>query len=199
MRLTTTSIANFIYHTYKIEDLKIVSIPEIKNFMKHTTSAEKTGLPSLLNNSQVSAHLRAIEYVRIHKNKKPRIQDIVNLQEILIGPFDDRLTFRTGPLMVGKRRAPDSRFIADMFMFWLDTWDKVCYKSYSKKVLCKLRHAEFEYIHPFPMGNGVIGRIILLWDCLYHKTKMDIITDQPAYFEYLNNYIVDRDRILAKW
>jgi Fic family protein len=171
MRLTKGNIEKFTTATYEIEELK----PQ-------------------------PCHFEAIEYIKQRRRKKPTIGDIMNLHEIIMSGFTDKLQMRTGPLMVGNRRAPDPREIPQMFLAWLDTWGKTCYKSFSKKKHCFLRHCEFEYIHPFPEGNGVVGRLIYLWDCLYNSTQMDIIIDREKSFKQLDEYNYElRSRILSRW
>ena len=51
-------------------------------------------------------------------------------------------------------------------------------------------HAEFEYIHPFQDGNGRVGRLIALKECLSHNVTPFIIED------YKKNYYY---RGLAEW
>ena len=45
-------------------------------------------------------------------------------------------------------------------------------------------HAEFEYIHPFQDGNGRVGRLIALKECLHHNIFPFIIEDSKKYFYY---------------
>ena len=45
-------------------------------------------------------------------------------------------------------------------------------------------HAEFEYIHPFQDGNGRVGRLIALKECLGHKIIPFIIEDNKKLFYY---------------
>ena len=45
-------------------------------------------------------------------------------------------------------------------------------------------HAEFEYIHPFQDGNGRVGRLIALKECLRHNIIPFIIEDTKKSFYY---------------
>ena len=45
-------------------------------------------------------------------------------------------------------------------------------------------HAEFEYIHPFQDGNGRVGRLVALKECLHHSIIPFIIEDSKKHFYY---------------
>ena len=45
-------------------------------------------------------------------------------------------------------------------------------------------HAEFEYIHPFQDGNGRVGRLIALKECLKNNVIPFIIEDSKKSFYY---------------
>lgn len=45
-------------------------------------------------------------------------------------------------------------------------------------------HAEFEYIHPFQDGNGRVGRLVALKECLRHNIIPFIIEDSKKYYYY---------------
>ncbi len=45
-------------------------------------------------------------------------------------------------------------------------------------------HAEFEYIHPFQDGNGRVGRLVALKECLRHNVIPFIIEDEKKSFYY---------------
>lgn len=45
-------------------------------------------------------------------------------------------------------------------------------------------HAEFEYIHPFQDGNGRVGRLIVLKECLRHNIIPFIIEGSKKHFYY---------------
>ena len=60
-------------------------------------------------------------------------------------------------------------------------------------------HVRFERIHPFQDGNGRIGRLLILWQCLQSAIVPFIITDdlRPFYYRgikewgHLNGYLTD--------
>mgnify|MGYP002856721312 CR=1 FL=1 len=45
-------------------------------------------------------------------------------------------------------------------------------------------HAEFEHIHPFQDGNGRVGRLVALKECLRHSIIPFIIEDSKKHFYY---------------
>ncbi len=51
-------------------------------------------------------------------------------------------------------------------------------------------HADFEYIHPFQNGNGRVGRLVALKECLHHNIVPFIIEYRKKFFYY---------RGLAEW
>lgn len=60
-------------------------------------------------------------------------------------------------------------------------------------------HVSFERIHPFQDGNGRVGRLIMLKECLNHQVTPFIITDELKYFYYrglnewgdINGFLMD--------
>ncbi len=45
-------------------------------------------------------------------------------------------------------------------------------------------HYNFERIHPFQDGNGIVGRLVMLKECLKHNIVPIIITDELKMFYY---------------
>ncbi|MCR5145447.1 MAG: Fic family protein [Lachnospiraceae bacterium] len=66
---------------------------------------------------------------------------------------------------------------------------KMLLQNYNSKDCVKIEdiielHAEFEYIHPFQDGNGRVGRLIVLKECLKHNIIPFIIEDRKKGFYY---------------
>ena len=68
-------------------------------------------------------------------------------------------------------------------------------EEYNKKETININdiidfHYKFESIHPFQDGNGRVGRLIMLKECLKNNIVPILITDEYKYFYYrgLNEY-----------
>ena len=61
-------------------------------------------------------------------------------------------------------------------------------------------HYQFEAIHPFQDGNGRVGRLIVLKECLKHNIVPFIITDKIKDFYYrgLNEYLNDKRYLIDR-
>ena len=55
-------------------------------------------------------------------------------------------------------------------------------------------HVRFERIHPFQDGNGRVGRLIMLKECLRHSIVPFIITEELKLFYYRGIKSWDEER-----
>lgn len=55
-------------------------------------------------------------------------------------------------------------------------------------------HADFEHIHPFQDGNGRVGRLVALKECLRHRITPFIIEDRKKYYYYRGLSEWERER-----
>lgn len=133
-------------------------------------------------------HFRCIDEVIDNASMHLSEKFIKSLHLILkTGTSDSRLNwFTVGdykklPNEVGGRETASPESVADEM--------KKLLKSYNAKKeisLCDIIefHVEFERIHPFQDGNGRIGRLIMLKECLKHNIVPFIIEDSVKMFYY---------------
>ncbi len=139
-------------------------------------------------------HFRAIDYV-IDNAEKELTEDIIKkLHYILKRDTKDSTLpwfavgdYKKRPNMVGGRVTARPSDVALLMRDLLDKYNSI--SSVSIEDIIAL-HAEFEYIHPFQDGNGRVGRLVALKECLRHNLIPFIIEDSKKAFYY---------RGLAEW
>lgn len=143
---------------------------------------------------ETSNHFRAIDYV-IDKALEPLSEDIIKHLHLLLkqGTKDSSLDWfsvgdykKRANTVGGRETCKPSKVHKAM--------DKIVTNFNSKSNISiddiiEL-HADFEYIHPFQDGNGRVGRLIALKECLRFNIIPFIIEDSKKSFYY---------RGLANW
>ncbi len=143
---------------------------------------------------ETSNHFRAIDYV-IDKALEPISEDIIKHIHLLLkqGTKDSSLEwaeagdYKKRANIVGGRETCKPSDVTR-------TMDKLLNDYNAKKNITIDDiiefHANFECIHPFQDGNGRIGRLIALKECLRFNIIPFIIEDSKKYFYYrgLANY-----------
>jgi len=88
-----------------------------------------------------------------------------------------------------KSASPDQ--IPDLIQVWLNKFiEDVCLfeegklKGTDLELLARMRHIEFEKIHPFLDGNGRVGRILYNWQRLRFGLEIEIIWEKEKYDYY---------------
>lgn len=195
MKLTKKWVANFIYNSNGIEGY---FTPE-KHIKDILVGKIKGRSPLVLN------QIAAIDFIKENKKEIPTLNMIRELHGILLKDMDAWAgIYRRESVWIGGQEAPDHKRVLYLIQNWIDLWNKKPKKSWSHKKAAMYRHYEYEYIHPFTDGNGRSGRLILLWDCLYHRTEVEFPecenTSRFAYYDSIQKYrSEERDMYMGEW
>ncbi len=133
-------------------------------------------------------HFRAIDYV-IDKAEEELSEDIIKHLHYLLkhDTKDSTLSWfavgdykKRANVMGGRETAKPKEVPGRMRELLAD---------YNAKAIVTIEdvvgfHAEFEHIHPFQDGNGRVGRLIALKECLHHNIIPFIIEDNKKGFYY---------------
>ena len=97
--------------------------------------------------------------------------------------------------MVGGRETARPNEVADKMKRLLTSYNSK--KAISINDIVEF-HADFEYIHPFQDGNGRVGRLIALKECLHLNIVPFIIEDSKKAFYYrgLSEWKKEKDRLI---
>lgn len=133
-------------------------------------------------------HFRAIDYV-IDVAEEPLTEAIIKQLHYILkhDTADSRLPwFAVGEYkkranMVGGHETAKPKDVPERMRALLEA-----YQAKSDATIHDIiaLHAEFEYIHPFQDGNGRVGRLVALKECLRHDILPFIIEDSKKLFYY---------------
>ena len=126
-------------------------------------------------------HFRAIDYV-IDIAEESLSEDIIKQLHYILkhDTKDSQLSWFTAgdykkcPNMVGGRETTKPRNLLEAYnaIKPVSIYDVIAF------------HADFEYIHPFQDGNGRVGRLVVLKECLRHNIIPFIIEDKKKNYYY---------------
>lgn len=139
-------------------------------------------------------HFRAIDYV-IDVADEPLTEEIIKKLHYILkhDTKDSTLSwFAVGDYkkranVVGGQETAKPKDVAAKMQQLLNTYNALSNVTVEDIIAF---HAEFEHIHPFQDGNGRVGRLIALKECLRHNVVPFIIEDSKKAFYY---------RGLAQW
>lgn len=139
-------------------------------------------------------HFRAIDYV-IDVAGEPLTEEIIKKLHYILkhDTKDSTLSwFAVGDYkkranVVGGQETAKPKDVAAKMQQLLNTYNALSNVTVEDIIAF---HAEFEHIHPFQDGNGRVGRLIALKECLRHNVVPFIIEDSKKAFYY---------RGLAQW
>ena len=139
-------------------------------------------------------HFRAIDYVIDHAEDVLAESIIKDLHRILKqGTKDAEFSwfavgdYKKRPNVIGGRETTEPKDVFAAMHALLSNYEARAAISIEDIIRF---HADFERIHPFQDGNGRVGRLIALKECLRHAVVPFIIEDSKKYFYY---------RGLAEW
>jgi len=133
-------------------------------------------------------HFRAIDYVIDHA-EEPLSEDIIKTLHYILkhDTTDEKLAwfavgeYKKRPNMIGGRETTMPQEVSSAMQNLL--------KEYNKKSDVTIEdiigfHSDFERIHPFQDGNGRVGRLIALKECLRFSIVPFIIEDAKKNYYY---------------
>lgn len=177
----------FTYNSNHIEGSKLTHDQTRYIYETNTIGAE-AGVLNVDDIVETVNHFRCIDYVIMNMNKVITEKMIKELQSILkTGTSDSQKAwFAVGdykklPNEVGGHETTTPECVhLEM---------KKLLEHYKKKEVCKIDdlldfHVSFERIHPFQDGNGRVGRLLLLKECLKYDIVPFIINDDLKLFYY---------------
>ena len=133
-------------------------------------------------------HFRAIDYVIDEAEKELTEEMIKHLHYILKHDTKDAALswFAVGDYkrranMVGGRETTNPKDVSERMKKLLADYNAQKVITVNDVIAF---HAEFEYIHPFQDGNGRVGRLVVLKECLRHNIIPFIIEDSKKYYYY---------------
>lgn len=155
-------------------------------FETNTLGAE-TGLP-VDDIIETVNHFRGIDFV-IDRAEQPLSEEIIKeLHRILKqGTTESSLEwfavgdYKRRPNMVGGRETAKPQDVARQMKQLLSRYESLNRVEFDDIVEF---HYQFELIHPFQDGNGRVGRLIALKECLRHGIVPFIIEDSEKLFYY---------------
>lgn len=180
------------YNSNHIEGSKL-NIDQTRLIFETRTIDTKEGIP-VDDIIETANHFRAIDYC-IDIAMQPLTEDIIKHFHLLLkqGTHDADLPyFKVGDYklrsnVVGGRETCKPENVSQAMKELITKYENK--KSIQIEDIIEF-HADFEYIHPFQDGNGRVGRLIALKECLRWNIIPFIIEDSKKAFYY---------RGLANW
>lgn len=184
------------YNSNHIEGSRLTEAQTRLIFETRTIDAGDEGVP-LDDVLETVHHFQAINYVIDHAEDQLSEEIIKHLHYILKHDTKDASLswfaigdYKKRSNMVGGHETAKPEEVHEKIASLLERYNEI---EQMRKVTVNdiiAFHAEFEYIHPFQDGNGRVGRLITLKECLRYNIVPFIIEDSKKLFYY---------RGLANW
>ncbi len=191
----TAKISGGLYHelqirmTYNSNHIEGNALTEAQTRHIFETRTVDGGAPIPVDDIlETIHHFRAIDYV-IDVAEEPLNEEIIKRLHFILKhdtkesqlPWFAVGDYKKKVNMVGGRETAKPEEVPRRMQALL--------KTYNQKVAVTIHdviafHANFEQIHPFQDGNGRVGRLIALKECLRHNMIPFIIEDRKKHFYY---------------
>ena len=188
------------YNSNHIEGSKLTEEQTRMIFETNTIGAETIPVDDIL---ETVHHFRAIDYV-IDNAEENLTEEFIKHLHLIIkrDTLDSTLPwFMVGDYKrkinaVGGRKTANPSEVPKKMKKLMEQYSETKEKTIENIISF---HAEFERIHPFQDGNGRVGRLIILKECLHYNVIPFIIEDSKKYFYYRgldkwgteNGYLID--------
>lgn len=173
------------YNSNHIEGSKLTEQQTRLIFETNTLEAKAISVDDVL---ETVHHFRAIDYVIDIAEEKLTEKIIKRLHYILKHDTRDSTLswfavgdYKTRPNFVGGRETAKPESVSDHVKILLAKYNSK--KKISFEDIIEF-HVKFERIHPFQDGNGRVGRLIALKECLRHNIVPFIIEENQKFFYY---------------
>ena len=175
----------FTYHTNTIEG-STLSLAETDSIIFHNALIKNK---TLIEQQEAKNHRPCIDYMlRFASTQSPMTHEYIQkLHSILMnGIYDYAGTYRNHPVRIDHSHVPTSNHVS--IHTYLDEW---LIENGTHTPLSNLAksHANFEQIHPFPDGNGRVGRLLMCTQLLKQNIFPALVEKElkHAYYKHLQS------------
>ncbi|MBQ7197182.1 MAG: Fic family protein [Synergistaceae bacterium] len=173
------------YNSNHIEGSRLTEEQTRLIFETNTIDAQAVPIDDII---ETVHHFRAIDYVIDIAEEKLTEKQIKHLHYILKHDTRDSTfswfavgDYKIRPNFVGGHETVSPGNVADKIKILLAKYNSQRKISFENIVEF---HVNFERIHPFQDGNGRVGRLIALKECLRHNITPFIIEESKKFFYY---------------
>lgn len=147
---------------------------------------------------ETNNHFRCVDYC-IDKANEKLSEDIIKHLHYLLKqgtkdfflPWFNVGEYKSMPNLIGEIETAKPIEVQEKMAMLLDSYNSKKVVTFDD-IVCF--HHDFEVIHPFQDGNGRVGRLIALKECLRFNVVPFIIEDSKKYFYYRGLDAWDKDK-----
>lgn len=194
MKFKKEWVIDFILNSNRLEG----TVLKVEDLTQQLVNLDRVILPCARN------HYLCLQFILKHYKEIPTHDTIMQLHAQLLECMDRFAgVYRTSSILGICHAPPPAQKVRYLIEQWLHLWNKKPFKRWTHKKTALHRHYEFQWISPFYDGNSRLARLLMVWDCLHHRTKMDPLKsagmDRLIYYKEVQNYYdVGRKNLLGK-